>query len=77
MTTADGAAMNGHLLEGRGLVKNYGHVRALQGADFDVFPGEVAALVGDNGAGRAHSSRSCRAPSTPMAETSGSTGHTC
>jgi simple sugar transport system ATP-binding protein len=44
--------MNGHLLAARGIVKSYGHVRALQGADFDVFPGEVAALVGDNGAGK-------------------------
>ncbi|MEX0817793.1 MAG: ATP-binding cassette domain-containing protein [Gaiellales bacterium] len=44
--------MNGHLLAAKGIVKSYGHVRALQGADFDVFPGEVAALVGDNGAGK-------------------------
>jgi simple sugar transport system ATP-binding protein len=45
-------ATNGHLLAARAIVKRYGHVRALQGADFDVFPGEVAALVGDNGAGK-------------------------
>jgi simple sugar transport system ATP-binding protein len=43
---------NGTLLEARRVDKNYGHVRALQGADFDVLPGEVAALVGDNGAGK-------------------------
>jgi simple sugar transport system ATP-binding protein len=43
---------NGALLEARGVDKNYGHVRALQRADFDVFPGEVVALVGDNGAGK-------------------------
>ena len=52
MTTSDRAATNGHLLEAKGIVKSYGHVRALQGANFDVFPGEVAALVGDNGAGK-------------------------
>jgi simple sugar transport system ATP-binding protein len=43
---------DGPLLEARGIVKSFGHVRALRGADFDVFPGEVAALVGDNGAGK-------------------------
>jgi simple sugar transport system ATP-binding protein len=43
---------NGTLLEARGVDKTYGHVRALQGADFDVFPSEVVALVGDNGAGK-------------------------
>jgi simple sugar transport system ATP-binding protein len=42
----------GLLLEARGVVKHYGHVRALEGADFDVHQGEVAALVGDNGAGK-------------------------
>ncbi len=40
------------LLEGRGLVKHFGQVRALRGADFSVFPAEVVALIGDNGAGK-------------------------
>ncbi|GAA5170501.1 ATP-binding cassette domain-containing protein [Pseudonocardia eucalypti] len=40
------------LLEARGLVREYGHVRALAGADFDVDAGEVVALIGDNGAGK-------------------------
>jgi simple sugar transport system ATP-binding protein len=39
-------------LEARGIVKHYGHVRALRGADFTVLPGEVVALIGDNGAGK-------------------------
>jgi simple sugar transport system ATP-binding protein len=43
---------NGPLLDARGIVKHYGHVRALQGADFEVRLGEVTALVGDNGAGK-------------------------
>jgi simple sugar transport system ATP-binding protein len=40
------------LLEARGIVKNFGKVAALRGADFEVQPHEVVALVGDNGAGK-------------------------
>ncbi len=40
------------LLEARGIVKNFGRVRALRGASFTVFPAEVVALIGDNGAGK-------------------------
>ena len=40
------------LLEARGITKRYGHVRALDGADFSAFAGEVVALIGDNGAGK-------------------------
>jgi simple sugar transport system ATP-binding protein len=39
-------------LEARGLRREFGHVRALDGADFDVNAGEVVALIGDNGAGK-------------------------
>ncbi|SDS44521.1 ATP-binding cassette domain-containing protein [Jiangella sp. DSM 45060] len=34
------------------LRKSYGHVKALRGASLSVRPGEVVAIVGDNGAGK-------------------------
>jgi simple sugar transport system ATP-binding protein len=40
------------LLEARGLVKHYGNVLALDGANFAAREGEVTALIGDNGAGK-------------------------
>jgi fructose transport system ATP-binding protein len=40
------------LLTGRGLVKRYGRVTALDHADFDLYPGEILAVIGDNGAGK-------------------------
>ena len=44
--------MSEPLLEARKIVKSFGNVRALTGANFTVYPREVVALVGDNGAGK-------------------------
>jgi fructose transport system ATP-binding protein len=40
------------ILEARGLVKHYGHVQALRGADLELYPNEILAIIGDNGAGK-------------------------
>jgi fructose transport system ATP-binding protein len=40
------------ILQARGLVKRYGRVTALDHADFDLLPGEILAVIGDNGAGK-------------------------
>jgi fructose transport system ATP-binding protein len=40
------------ILKGRGLLKRYGTVVALNGSDFDLYPGEILGVIGDNGAGK-------------------------
>ncbi len=40
------------VLQARGLVKRYGSVTAIDGADFDLKAGEILAVIGDNGAGK-------------------------
>jgi fructose transport system ATP-binding protein len=52
MTGSTPAPMPSPVLSARGLVKRYGHVTALDGTDFDLLPGEVLAVIGDNGAGK-------------------------
>jgi len=40
------------ILSAKGLVKRYGHVTAIDGADFELYNGEILAVIGDNGAGK-------------------------
>ena len=40
------------VMQARGLTKHYGQVIALDGADFDLYAGEILAVIGDNGAGK-------------------------
>lgn len=40
------------VLAAKGVSKRYGRVVALDGVDFELYPGEILALVGDNGAGK-------------------------
>ena len=40
------------ILKSRNLVKRYGKVTALDHCDFELMPGEILAVIGDNGAGK-------------------------
>lgn len=40
------------ILSARRLMKSYGRVVAIDGADFDLYPGEILGVIGDNGAGK-------------------------
>ena len=40
------------VMQAIGLSKKYGHVVAMEGADFELARGEILAVVGDNGAGK-------------------------
>ncbi len=50
--TAKVAAARVPILTTRNLVKRYGRVTALDHANFDLYPAEVLAVIGDNGAGK-------------------------
>ncbi len=49
---SDSAGERRPVLEARGLVKRFGRVTALSGSDLELYPGEVLAVIGDNGAGK-------------------------
>nr|WP_308129120.1 ATP-binding cassette domain-containing protein [Actinoplanes polyasparticus] len=40
------------VLQAKGLVKKYGRVVAIDGSDLELYPGEILAVIGDNGAGK-------------------------
>ena len=40
------------VIRARGLMNRYGTVVAMNGADFDLMPGEILGVIGDNGAGK-------------------------
>jgi fructose transport system ATP-binding protein len=40
------------VLEAKGLVKRYGPVTAIADSDLELYPGEILAVIGDNGAGK-------------------------
>ena len=48
----EGRVATGPVIQVRGLVKRYGDIRAVDGIDFDVAPGEIFGLLGPNGAGK-------------------------
>ena len=52
MTAAADTSSTPPILRARAIVKRFGHVEALRGADFDARAGEITALIGDNGAGK-------------------------
>ena len=40
------------VLQAKGLVKRYGKVTAIASGDLELYPGEILAVIGDNGAGK-------------------------
>jgi fructose transport system ATP-binding protein len=52
MSTTEQSGNGTPILTATGLTKRYGHVTAMEGADFELRYGEILAVIGDNGAGK-------------------------
>lgn len=55
------------ILKARNLSKRYGRVTALDNCDFDLMPGEILAVIGDNGAGKSSLIKAISGAITPDA----------
>src|SRR3954467_3591207 len=51
-TTNTGTTTLTPVLQARGLTKRYGRVTAIESGDLELYPGEILAVIGDNGAGK-------------------------
>lgn len=49
---APGQTVPTPVLQAKGLVKRYGRVTAIEDGDLELYPGEILAVIGDNGAGK-------------------------
>lgn len=50
--SSSAASTSTPILEAKAISKAFGHVQALDKVNFEVYPSEVVALIGDNGAGK-------------------------
>ncbi len=62
------APHGGPLLELRGVSKRFGSVEALVDVNFEIYRGEIVALVGDNGAGKSTLAKVNQGCSSPIPE---------
>src|SRR5258706_13408666 len=53
------------VMSAKGLVKRYGQVVALDGADFELRAGEILGVIGDNGAGKSSLSKALSGATIP------------
>ena len=63
------------ILAARGVVKRFGRVVALDGVDFELYPGEILAVIGDNGAGKSSLIKCLSGAMTPDEGTMQLDGH--
>ncbi|OIQ45766.1 MAG: sugar ABC transporter ATP-binding protein [Roseobacter sp. MedPE-SW] len=53
------------VVSAKGIVKRYGHVTAIDHSDFELLPGEILAVIGDNGAGKSSIVKAICGATTP------------